>query len=171
MQGMAHKTRIFSDRQNVEYFTKKVKLNRRQARWAEILLEFDFVIVYCKASLKEKVDILSRCLAYTFREGGTTAISEKPMLGPDQWLEIRAMKIYDETLEYIDLGVLEIMLLSSDQKEAIIQDAKLEDKYMRFCKAVSNGDNVDANYTLQEQLLTWKGRIYVPEAMCRKVLK
>jgi len=73
------------------------------------------------------VDILSRCLAYTFRKGGTTAITEKPMQGPDQWLEIGAMEIYDDTLEYIDIGALEITLLSADQKEAIIQDTKLDD--------------------------------------------
>ena len=49
--GTAHKTTIFSDHQNLEYFSKKVKLNRRQARWAEILLEFNFVIIYRKGSL------------------------------------------------------------------------------------------------------------------------
>jgi hypothetical protein len=79
--------------------------------------------------LNQKADILSRCPACTFREGGTTAISEKPMLGPDQWLEVGAMEIYDETLEYIDIGALEVTLLSSDQKEAIIQDAMLDKEY------------------------------------------
>ena len=49
------------------------------------------------------------------------------MQGPDQWLEIGAMEIYDDTLEYIDIGALEITLLSADQKEAIIQDTKLDD--------------------------------------------
>lgn len=75
------------------------------------------------------------------------------MRGPDQWLEVGVMEIYDETLEYIDIGALEITLLSSDQKEAIIQDAKLDDKYMQLCKAVSKGDNVVGNYSIQEELL------------------
>jgi len=169
--GTEHKTTIFTDHQNLENFSKKVKLNRRQARWAEILMEFDFVIVYLKGSLNQKADILSWCPAYTFREGGTTAIMEKPMLGPDQWLEIGAMEIYDETLESIDIGALEVALLSSDQKEAIIQDAKLDDEYMRICKAVSKGEKVDDHYSIQEDLLAWKGRIYVPKAMRKKVMK
>jgi hypothetical protein len=169
--GTEHKTTIFTDHHNLEYFTKKIKLNRRQARWAEIRLEYSFVIIYRKGSLNQKADILSRCPAYTFREGGTTAISEKPMLGPDQWLEIRAMEIYDESLEYIEIGVLEVALLSPDQKEAIIQDAKMDEEYMKICRAVSKGDNVDANYSSEEDLQAWKGRIYVPKAMRKKVMK
>ena len=80
MLGIAHKTTFLSDHQKLEYFTKKVKLNRRQASWAEVLQEYDFVIIYQKGSLIQKADILSGCPAYTFREGGTTAITEKPML-------------------------------------------------------------------------------------------
>ena len=148
--GTEHKSTIFSDHQNLEYFTKKVKLNRSQAKWAEILMEFDFVIDYRKGSLNQKADIISRCLAYTIREGDTTANSEQPMLGPDQWLEVRAMEIYDETLKYIDIGALEITLLSLDQKEAFIQDAMLDEEYMQLCKAVSKEENVDSNYTIKE---------------------
>jgi len=169
--GTSHKITIFSDHQNLEYFTKKVKLNRRQARWADILQEYDFVIIYRKGSLNQKADILSRCPAYTFREGGTTAIVEKPMLGPEQWLEIGAMEIYDETIECIEIGALEITLLSSEQKEAIKQDAKLDDEYIRLCKAVSKKENIDTNYAIKEDILTWKGRIYVPKGMKKKVMK
>lgn len=75
------------------------------------------------------------------------------MLGPVQWLEVGVIEIYDETLEYIDIGAFEITLLSSDQKEAIIQDAKLDDEYMQLCKAVSKGDNVVGIYSIQEELL------------------
>jgi hypothetical protein len=81
------------------------------------------------------------------------------------------MEIYDETLEYIDIGALEVTLLSSDQKEAIIQDAMLDEEYMQLCKAVTKGENVDINYTIQEDLLAWKGRIYVPKNMREKVMK
>jgi hypothetical protein len=147
--GTEHKSTIFSDHNNLEYFSKKVKLKSRQARWAENLLEFNFVIINRKGSFNQKADILSRCPSYTFRDGGTTATSEKPMLGPDQWLEGAAMEIYNETLEYIDIGALEVTLLSTDQKEAIIQDAKLDEEYMQVCKAVSKAENVDINYTIQ----------------------
>jgi len=169
--GTAYKATIFSHHQNVEPFTKKVKLNRRKAQWAEVLQECDFVIIFRKRSLNQKVDILSTCPGYTFREGGTTAITEKPMLGPDQWFEIGAIEIYDITLEYIDIGELDIALLSSDEKEAIIQDAKIDDEYIQLFKAVTKGESVDINYAIQEDVLAWKERLNVPKAMRGKVMK
>jgi hypothetical protein len=69
------------------------------------------------------------------------------------------MEIYDNTLEYIDIRVLEIALLSLDKKEAIIQDAKLDDEYVQLCKAVCKSENVDVKYSIREVLLCWKGRI------------
>jgi hypothetical protein len=44
--GTEHKTTIFSYHQNLQYFTKMMKHNRKQAWWAEILLKFDFLIIY-----------------------------------------------------------------------------------------------------------------------------
>ena len=72
LQGSEFTTIIFSDHQNLSHFTKKVKLNRRQARWAEILQEYVFTIVYRKGSQNLKAAILSRCPAYTSGVGGTT---------------------------------------------------------------------------------------------------
>jgi len=78
------------------------------------------------------------------------------MLGPDQWLEIGAIEVYDDTLEYIDIPALDITLLSSDRKEAIKEDSKLDKEYVKLCKAVMKGENVDNNYAIQEDVLTWK---------------
>jgi hypothetical protein len=86
-------------------------------------------------------------------------------------LEIGAMEIYDETLEYIDIGALDVTLLSSEQKEAIIQYAMLDKEYMQLCRAVSKAENVDSNYTIQEELLAWKERIDVRRAMKKNVMK
>jgi hypothetical protein len=69
LHGSAFTTTIYSDHQNLSYFTQKVVLNRRQARWALILKSYTFVIVYRNGSANQKADILSRCPAYTFREG------------------------------------------------------------------------------------------------------
>jgi hypothetical protein len=81
------------------------------------------------------------------------------------------MPIYDETLGFIDIRALDIMLLSSDFKEAIIQYAKLDEEYMQSCKAVSKGKIINNNCTLHEELLGWKTRIYVPKAMRKNVMK
>jgi len=169
--GTADKTKIFSDHQNLEYFTKMVKSNKGQAQWAEILQEYNFVIIYHKGSLNQHADILSRSQVYTIGEGGTIAITEKPILGQNQWLEIGGMEGYDDTLEYIDIGGLDIMLLGSDQKEEMIKNGKLDDDYIQLCKRVTKGKNINLKYGIQEDVLTWKGRLYVPRDIQNKVMK
>jgi hypothetical protein len=52
---------------------RKNQLNRRQARWAESLQEYNFKIVYRKGTENGKADALSRCPEFTTREGGTTS--------------------------------------------------------------------------------------------------
>ena len=44
--GCPHKIQLYTYHKNLEYFNSTKILNRRQARWAEILSEFDFVIIY-----------------------------------------------------------------------------------------------------------------------------
>lgn len=36
LQGSQFQTTVFSDHQNLSYFSKSIKLNSRQARWAEL---------------------------------------------------------------------------------------------------------------------------------------
>jgi len=42
---------------------------------------------------------------------------------------------------------------------------------MELCKAVSKGEKVDINYTIQEEFLVWKRRIYVLKAMRKMVIE
>jgi hypothetical protein len=55
-----HIITIYADYKNLEYFTTSKQLNRRQARWAEQLFSYNFVIRFRKGTLNEKVDALSR---------------------------------------------------------------------------------------------------------------
>jgi hypothetical protein len=51
---------IFTDHQNLEYFRKPQKLNRRQARWIMELSQFDFTLHHRPGALNCKADLLSR---------------------------------------------------------------------------------------------------------------
>lgn len=53
-------TLIWSDHKNLEHFTTKKKLNRRQARWNELLANFDFKIVFRPGKQNGKPDALTR---------------------------------------------------------------------------------------------------------------
>jgi len=51
---------VFTDHKSLEYFMTTKKLTRRQARWAEALSEFNFVITYRPGKQNEKADALTR---------------------------------------------------------------------------------------------------------------
>jgi len=61
---------VFSDHQNLEYFTTTKVLNRRQARWAQKLAGIDFKIFYRPEVKNGKPDALSRRPEYRPEKGG-----------------------------------------------------------------------------------------------------
>ena len=52
--------RVYTDHRNLEHFMTTKQLNRRQARWAEFLSEFNFKITYRPSKDGQKPDILTR---------------------------------------------------------------------------------------------------------------
>ena len=63
-EGAVHQIQVFSDDQNLEYFTNTKVLNRRQARWAQELAGVDFRIYYRPGTQNGKPDTLSRRSEY-----------------------------------------------------------------------------------------------------------
>ena len=50
---------VYTDYKNLKYFNTTKILNRRQARWAEILREFNFKILYRPGEKNGRADALS----------------------------------------------------------------------------------------------------------------
>jgi len=69
-EGATHQVQVYSDHQNLEYFTTTKVLNRRQARWAQELASIDFRIYYRPGTRNGKPDALSRCSEYRPEKGG-----------------------------------------------------------------------------------------------------
>jgi len=69
-EGAVHPVQVFSDHQNLEYFTTTKVLNRRQARWAQELVGIDFKIYYRPGTQNGKPDALSRRSEYRPEKGG-----------------------------------------------------------------------------------------------------
>ncbi|TKA43710.1 hypothetical protein B0A49_13608, partial [Cryomyces minteri] len=57
---VGHPVQVLTDHRNLEWFMESKKLNRRQARWAEFLSEFDFIIKYRPGKQGTKPDSLTR---------------------------------------------------------------------------------------------------------------
>ena len=70
LKGAAYQVQVFSDHQNLEYFTTTKVLNRQQARWAQELAGIDFKIYYRPGVKNGKPDALSRRPEYRPEKGG-----------------------------------------------------------------------------------------------------
>ena len=46
LEGTRDPVKVYTDYKNIEYFITNKLLNRRQARWAELLSRFNFKIIY-----------------------------------------------------------------------------------------------------------------------------
>ena len=75
-EGLGHRVMIYSDHQNLLWFTETKVYNRRQARWAEKLSKFDFVITFRPGRQGGKPDALSRRPDYVAENSADKA---KPM--------------------------------------------------------------------------------------------
>src|SRR5262249_44288245 len=58
LEGTQHKTEIWTDHKNLEYFHTACKLNCRQARWSLYLLCFDFTLHHRPGCTMGKCDAL-----------------------------------------------------------------------------------------------------------------
>lgn len=63
LAGTADRVEILSDHQNLRYFMSTKVLNRRQARWAEFLSEFNFRITHRPGKENTKADSFTRLSA------------------------------------------------------------------------------------------------------------
>jgi hypothetical protein len=60
LEGLKYQVLVLTDYKNLTYFTTTKVLNRRQVRWAEFLVSYNFQIYYQKGLENGRVDILSR---------------------------------------------------------------------------------------------------------------
>ena len=60
LEGVQFKFEIWTDHKNLEYFMKVQKLNRRQAKWALYLSQFDFILKHVAGAKMGKANGLSR---------------------------------------------------------------------------------------------------------------
>jgi hypothetical protein len=60
LEGARHSFEIWTDHKNLQYFMKSQDLNCRQARWAQYLSRFDYLLINKPGTLMGKADALSR---------------------------------------------------------------------------------------------------------------
>ena len=138
-EGLGQQITIYSDHHNLLWFTETKVYNRRQARWAEKLSKFDFVIHFRPGKQGGKPDALSRRPDY---------VKENSIREPTPFLKP----------EQVELGTREAGVRPSDDelRQAII-DALPKDPVVG-----TDLESPPDGFTTEDGLLLKRGRIYVP---------
>jgi hypothetical protein len=97
LEGSKYTIQVFTDYNNLQYFTTTKQLSRRQARWSERLTSFDFIINYCPGSLGAKPNAIARrpdvYSKKTF-QNDTNAINKKVLIPPEQLCAVIELNEY-----------------------------------------------------------------------------
>jgi hypothetical protein len=84
LEGSPFQIQIYSDHNNLQFFTTTKTLNRRQARWSEYLSAFDFHINYRPGRLGAKPDALTRRPDVYPKSHTGSPPSPHPVIRPEQ---------------------------------------------------------------------------------------
>lgn len=157
---------VFTDHKSLEYFMTTKKLTRRQARWAELLSEFNFVITYRPGKQNEKADALTR------------RPNDKPQDESDerQKHQLQTMlpiaRLSAEVQQDCGLAPIETDTLTAEVKtlDDEVAKANLEDDMCnRISQALANGspqmDGVKMDRcTIDDRgCVLYQGRLWVPD--------
>lgn len=148
LEGSPHEVRVISDHKNLEYFLNTKQLNRRQARWSEMLSAFHFTIEHRPGSMNQRADALSR----------RSNVIEEGSQSPRPFLKLAALEACERV--WPDNFILEQIQV------AMRTDPMLQPILAYFEhgpeKAPSDIRRQFQHYALRDGILWFKGTIFVP---------
>jgi transposase InsO family protein len=154
LQSAINPIQVLTDHKNLEYFMSNKLLNRRQARWAQFLSQFNFQIVYRPGKAGAKPDALTRRSGDLPKEGDEHEnFNVSTVIKPHQILKLMAdvtpeppkptlEELYDQAYE-TDSFPNTVLQMLRDNK--------------RHCRQISLGECGNRNGRL-----TYRERLYVP---------
>jgi len=83
LYGVDKPITVYTDNQNLQHFVTTKKWNQRQIRWVQLLVSFNFKIIYRPGSRSGKPDALSRRPEYRPEEGAEH--TEQSILKPEHF--------------------------------------------------------------------------------------
>jgi transposase InsO family protein len=155
LEGAVHPFTVYTDHKNLEYFTSTKVLNRRQSRWAELLANYNFRIVYRPGQSMGKPDAMSR--RPDFSEGSKASDAPpRTLLKPDQ-LQLFAA---------IDHAAIGESQLIHNIRTSQPQDPKLQRllPFLRDPKMPRDSDIQEGlqGFSLRDGLVFFNDLVYVP---------
>ena len=172
LEGVSEATDVFVDHKNLEHFFGAKVLNRRQARWYELMVGFNFILKHRPGTQQGRSDALSRRPDYAI---GSKASEAPPVqfFGPSKTLASVALS-YDELPEsfspvrFFAMAVIAPIRMTEPFPDlhdhlAAAQDADDDLKQvLQDLRLKENLANHDSRWTLDaDGLLRWDGKVYV----------
>ncbi|SPC63716.1 uncharacterized protein UHOD_11307 [Ustilago sp. UG-2017b] len=121
LEGAKFQVQVLTNHRSLEYFTTTKQLNCRQARWSELLADFDFVIQYhpgAQAGLPDaltlKSDITDKIRDALPRDPWTSSLLEQVHLGsPPTGFAINSMNLltYQDLVVVPDVDDLQLLIV------------------------------------------------------------
>jgi len=152
LEGPKHQVTVYTDHENLRFFTTSKELVRRQIRWSEELSSFNCKIVYRKGSENERADALSRRTDYMkgIKKERHAILQENP----------------DGTLGVNRLAATTVGWAS--EFEDSLKDALTRDP---TALAVATDVDQTGEWDHDDGLLLYQGLIYVPTSLRTELLQ
>lgn len=137
LMGAVQDFEIWTDHQNLQYFCKPQKLNRRQACWVTELAEYHFTLHHNVGAVNKKADLLSRMVDH---EQGKDDNDEVVVLKPEHFHTM--------------------IMLTIEEMQRKVKHAMCD--HCSWDKNILGSLNHDRGMEMREGLLYYDKRIYVP---------
>src|SRR5258705_2913411 len=150
---------VWTDHKNLEYFNSTKSLTRRQARWAEFLSEFDFIVNYRPGEKNGKPDALSRREDHRPKEG-SEAQPIQYLFKPGQ-LRLEMEQLWQPG--QMRIATLRITTLRNQFKEDLLEAGLRDPQWVATREAAAQKKMpIDPNLTVENELLLYKNQWYIP---------
>jgi len=153
---------VYTDHKNLEYFNITKLLNRRQARWAEILSEFNFKIIYRPGERNGKADALSRRVDPELEGEGEKQDLTIRIFKPGQ-LDLGTS---EETLVTCQIMAVKALQTEESKWSKEILEAGLQDNtWLGIWNSLKMGKDYAGleYYGLEDDMVTYEQRLYIPD--------
>ena len=153
LEGAKQQFKIWMDHKNLEYFMNAKKLNRRQARWALYLSQFNFILSHKPGATMVKVDSLSRRPDH--KKGMEDDNKDVVLLKPE-FFRIQALQRGHLLIHRDEKGLLKKIRESKVQDEQVV---KAVEAMKKARVKMLNG----REWEIKQDLVLWQGKVYVPK--------
>ena len=147
LKSIKFKFEVWTNHQNLKYFIKVQKLNRKQARWALYLLRFDFILKHILGTKIRKTDKLSRRPDWKVK---VKKDNDNQIFIKNHWLH----NLAEVVIEEIEVEILEkIKIAKSKNKEVV--------RVVEEMKKVGVKVLREEEWQIEGDLVLKKGKVYV----------